>query len=93
MAMYIQLIGKMLALPQGAALTALLFGSNPGTGTTGWLATNGLRCARIPIGPIPGPPPPWGMQKVLCRFMCETSAPMSAGRARPTWALRLAPSM
>lgn len=34
-----------------------------------------------------------GMQKVLCRFMCETSAPMSAGRVRPTWALRLAPSM
>ena len=43
MAMYIQLIGRMLALPQGAALTALLFGSRPGTGTTGWLATKGCR--------------------------------------------------
>ncbi|MNE41192.1 hypothetical protein D3C80_1352510 [compost metagenome] len=91
--MYIQLIGKMLALPQGAALTAVFCGSGPGSGITGWLATKGARCARTPIGPMPGPPPPWGMQKVLCRFMCETSAPISAGRARPTWALRLAPSM
>ena len=33
------------------------------------------------------------MQKVLCRFMCDTSAPIVAGEVRPTWALRLAPSM
>ena len=24
-----------------------------------------LRYTYTPIGPIPGPPPPWGMQKVL----------------------------
>ncbi len=28
-----------------------------------------------PIGPMPGPPPPWGMQNVLCRFKCDTSEP------------------
>ncbi len=27
----------------------------------------------------PGPPPPCGMQKVLCRFRCDTSAPNSPG--------------
>lgn len=32
-----------------------------------------------PMGPIPGPPPPCGMQNVLCRLRCETSAPMAAG--------------
>ena len=32
-----------------------------------------------PIGPMPGPPPPWGMQKVLCRLRWQTSAPMSPG--------------
>jgi hypothetical protein len=31
---------------------------------------------RTPIGPIPGPPPPCGMQNVLCRLRCETSAPI-----------------
>lgn len=28
-----------------------------------------------PIGPIPGPPPPWGIQNVLWRFKWETSDP------------------
>ena len=28
----------------------------------------GFRCFFTPIGPIPGPPPPCGMQKVLCKF-------------------------
>jgi len=27
------------------------------------------------MGPIPGPPPPWGMQNVLWRFKWHTSAP------------------
>ena len=36
---------------------------------------------------------PCGMQKVLCRFRCETSLPKSPGRARPSRALRLAPSV
>jgi hypothetical protein len=40
----------------------------------------------------PGPPPPCGMQNVLCRFRCDTSAPSHPGRARPTSALRFAPS-
>ena len=35
--------------------------------------------APTPIGPMPGPPPPWGMQKVLCRFRWHTSAPISPG--------------
>jgi hypothetical protein len=60
---------------------------------TAWSAMNGARCALRPIGPMPGPPPPCGMAKVLCRFMWLTSAPMSPGEVRPTWALRLAPSM
>ena len=48
--------------------------------------------ARRATGPTPGPPPPCGMQNVLCRLRCETSAPNSPGRASPTSALRLAPS-
>src|SRR6185312_15735903 len=52
----------------------------------------GAKWALTPIGPMPGPPPPWGMQKVLCRLKWLTSAPYEPGRARPTWALRLAPS-
>src|SRR5207249_10236380 len=32
-------------------------------------------------------------QNVLCRFRWHTSAPMSAGRTRPTWAFMFAPSM
>ena len=47
---------------------------------------------RRATGPTPGPPPPCGMQNVLCRFRCETSAPNSPGAARPTSAFRLAPS-
>ena len=43
-------------------------------------AGTGARCAATPIGPMPGPPPPCGMQKVLCRFRWQTSAPMSPGR-------------
>jgi hypothetical protein len=35
------------------------------------------------IGPMPGPPPPCGMQKVLCRLRWQTSAPMSPGRSEP----------
>src|SRR3954452_2651525 len=52
----------------------------------------GARCARTATGPTPGPPPPCGMQNVLCRFRCDTSAPNRPGRANPTSALRLAPS-
>ena len=44
------------------------------------------------IGPDPGPPPPWGWVKDLCRLKCTMSKPMSPGRERPMTALRLAPS-
>ena len=50
----------MLALPYGAALTGPTL-PRPGR--------NGARCARTPIGPTPGPPPPCGMQNVWCKFM------------------------
>ena len=43
----------------------------PGRNSTRWFAT--------PIGPTPGPPPPCGMQNVLCRFKWQTSAPMKPG--------------
>jgi hypothetical protein len=52
--------------------------------TTGCDGKNGARCFFTPIGPIPGPPPPWGMQNVLCRFRWHTSAPMCPGLVRPT---------
>ena len=58
----------------------------------GGSAGNGARCARTATGPTPGPPPPCGMQNVLCRFRCETSPPNSPGLARPSRALRFAPS-
>ena len=52
-------------------------------GTTAWSGRYGARCAATPIGPMPGPPPPCGMQKVLCRLRWQTSAPSSAGRQMP----------
>ena len=52
----------------------------------------GRSASETATGPAPGPPPPWGVEKVLCKLMCIASAPISPGRARPTKALRLAPS-
>jgi hypothetical protein len=92
-AIYIHEMGRIDADPQGAAATAPWPACGPLIGCTLWLAMKGARCALRPIGPMPGPPPPCGMQKVLCRFMWLTSAPISAGEVRPTWALRLAPSI
>ena len=43
-------------------------------------------------GPAPGPPPPWGVEKVLCRLKWTMSKPMSPGREMPKIALALAPS-
>ncbi len=43
----------------------------------------GARCALTPIGPIPGPPPPWGIAKVLCKFKWQTSAPKNPGLVHP----------
>jgi hypothetical protein len=37
------------------------------------------------VGPEPGPPPPWGVEKVLCKLMCMASTPRSPGRTRPKW--------
>jgi len=53
----------------------------------------GRREGHVPMVPTPGPPPPWGMQNVLCRFKWQTSAPMRAGEVRATWAFMFAPSM
>ena len=59
----------------------------------GWQGRNGRRGNATPSGPIPGPPPPCGMQNVLCKFRWQTSAPMSPGRQSPTCAFMFAPSM
>ncbi len=90
MRMYIHEMGRIEAEPQGAAemVPAL-----PGSFARGWPGRCAARCLATQIGPMPGPPPPCGMQKVLCRLMWQTSAPSSPGLSRPTWALRLAPSM
>src|SRR5215467_4959933 len=79
--MYAHEIGRMPADPYLAAATGP---DVPGR--------NGARCSLTATGPTPGPPPPCGMQNVLCRFRCETSAPKAPGCASPTSALRLAPS-
>ena len=82
----------MPAEPQGAALTGatVFVAVDAGVGSPG---RNGARCAATATGPTPGPPPPCGMQNVLCRLRWQTSPPSSPGRARPTSALRFAPSM
>jgi hypothetical protein len=72
--MYAQEIGRIVALPHGAAAT-VPHDSGPPTRTIGWSGRNGARCSATQIGPMPGPPPPCGMQKVLCRFTWQTSAP------------------
>src|SRR6478609_2030935 len=90
--MYAQLIGRIDAEPHGAADSAPTPVAGPADGASGWFGRNGARCSLTATGPTPGPPPPCGMQKVLCRFRCETSPPNAPGLATPTSALRLAPS-
>src|SRR4051794_23444545 len=91
--MYAQEIGRIEADPHGAPEMAPTDPNVPRSlRPSGWLGRNGARCAATATGPTPGPPPPCGMQKVLCRFRCDTSPPNSPGRARPTRAFRLAPS-
>ena len=61
----------------------------------GYFYCDGAKRARrsdSTTGPEPGPPPPCGVEKVLCRLMCMASTPRSAGRTRPTMALKFAPS-
>src|SRR5271165_590076 len=86
--MYAHEMGRMPADPYGAAAT----GPPASTASSEPRGRNGARCARAATGPTPGPPPPCGMQNVLCRFRCETSAPNLPGLARPTSAFRFAPS-
>mmetsp|Transcript_2252 Transcript_2252/g.3947 ORF Transcript_2252/g.3947 Transcript_2252/m.3947 type:complete len:210 (-) Transcript_2252:1252-1881(-) len=100
--MYIQEMGKIAALPNGAPAMAP---SNLGThrslpqsfpeasGSTAWPGRKGARWDATPIEPTPGPPPPWGMQNVLCRLRWQTSAPMIPGLVKPTCAFIFAPSM
>src|SRR3954453_8887139 len=75
--------------PQGAPDAT---GTEVPESTNGWPGRNGTRGSRTPIGPTPGPPPPCGMQNVLCRLRWLTSEPNRPGLASPTIALRFAPS-
>jgi alkylation response protein AidB-like acyl-CoA dehydrogenase len=50
------------------ALTEPLPSARLASCTTGCEGRNGARCFATPIGPTPGPPPPCGMQNVLCRL-------------------------
>ena len=76
-------------MPYGAAEIVPLPPSSGAIGCPGKMASSvsAHRSGRRRV-----PPPPCGMQKVLCRFRWLTSPPNRPGRARPTSALRLAPS-
>ncbi|CSI75435.1 Uncharacterised protein [Vibrio cholerae] len=79
----------MDALPRSAAETAK---SEPSTPPSMCPGRKGARCDFTPIGPMPGPPPPCGIQKVLCKFRCDTSEPIKPGEVSPTCAFMFAPS-
>lgn len=53
----------ILADPQGAAETAGI-GVEPPVATIEWVGRNGARWDLQDMGPIPGPPPPWGIENV-----------------------------
>src|SRR4029079_11156813 len=89
--MYIQLIGSTAALPSGAALIAPTEVGEP-MPPLGCPGRQGTRWATTQTAPPPGPPPPCGMQKVLCSFRWLTSPPNSPGAATPTSAFKFAPS-
>src|SRR3954454_16854605 len=82
----------MPADPYGAALIGPMPDRLASSGCIACEGRYGARCERTATGPTPGPPPPCGMQNVLCRFRCDTSAPNRPGRAYPTSAFRFAPS-
>ena len=82
----------MPADPYGAALTGPMPSRRAGSGCPGCEGRYGARWARTPTGPTPGPPPPCGMQNVLCRLRWDTSPPNSPGWAYPSSAFRFAPS-
>ena len=54
----------MLPLPQGAPATGKI-ASDPPVAMTEWPGRKGASSEVTQIGPTPGPPPPWGMAKVL----------------------------
>ena len=83
----------MLALPQGAADTAPIPVVGPQSLITGCFGKNDSRCFLQAIGPIPGPPPPWGIQNVLCKLIWQISGPNFPGLAIPTSAFKFAPSI
>src|SRR5688500_49831 len=100
--MYIHEIGRIEAEPNAAAdtmPTPRASASRPSpTNCCGGIAgevrgRNGARCDFTAHGPTPGPPPPCGMQNVLCRLRWETSEPHLPGLATPTSAFMLAPSV
>ena len=64
--MYANEIGRIDAEPHGAADTGPV-GWLPGA-ASGWPGRYAARCLATAIGPMPGPPPPCGMQNVLCRL-------------------------
>src|SRR5699024_7894625 len=90
MAMYDQVMGSTPAEPYIVEATGV---ASSGNGPFGWAGRCGMRCSATQTGPTPGPPPPGGMEKDLCRLRCETSPPNLPGCASPTSALSLAPSM
>ena len=90
---YIHEMGRIDAEPHGAPAIVPNAVSLPPVGMTGWVGRYGLRWAATPIGPTPGPPPPCGMQNVLCMLRWHTSAPQVPGEVKPHWAFKLAPSM
>src|SRR5690606_28707414 len=94
--MYIQLIGRMLAEPCAAAETMptrVPSSACPGSAAGVVAGRKGARCDLTAHGPTPGPPPPCGMQKVLCRLRWLTSEPHLPGLATPQSAFMLAPSV
>ena len=52
-------IGSIDALPQGAADTASCSCKPISFLTSGWPGKKGFKCFLTPMGPMPGPPPPW----------------------------------
>ena len=66
---YIQEIDKILELPHGAAETAPIPVVGPQSLITECFGKKTSKCFLHAIGPIPGPPPPCGIQNVLCKFI------------------------
>lgn len=61
--MYAHEIDAIEADPHGAPDTALT-GEEPPVAIKGWVGRKGAKWDLHEIGPIPGPPPPWGIEKV-----------------------------